>query len=134
MRSINKDMSLWNYNHSCSCGQLHCSECAVIFTLDCDFDKISQNSPLRLQELAITITTRDLESSNTDVMPAHFSNEDEESTSHDQGIAILQLGKGQRIKLTAMAKKGIGKEHAKWSPVSTVALKHDAIIRLNDDV
>ena len=54
--------------------------------------------------------------------------------SQDQGITILQLGRGQRISLTATAKKGIGKEHSKWSPVSTCALKYDAVVKLNDDI
>lgn len=128
-------MSEWNYNHSCSCGKLYCDDCAVLFTLDCDFDKIADINPQRVVNgLKIPITTRDLISNNPGVVPAHFSSEDEEGMSHDQGILILELGRGQRIKLSAIAKKGIGKEHAKWSPVSTVALKYDAIVKLNEDV
>jgi DNA-directed RNA polymerase II subunit RPB3 len=127
-------MSEWNYNHSCSCGKLYCSDCAVVFTLDCDFDKMQENDPRLDNALSAPITTRNLLSSNPDVVPAHFSNEDEESQSVDQGIILLHLGRGQRIKLTAVAKKGIGKEHAKWSPVSTVALKYDAVVKLNDDM
>ena len=44
------------------------------------------------------------------------------------------LGPGQSIKLEAIARKGIGKEHAKWSPVSTVAMKFDPIVKLNEDM
>lgn len=132
LRSLSKDMSQWNYNHACDCGALQCENCAVIFTLDCDFDSMVETRSN--DDFKVTVTTRDLQCDNRDVVPVHFSNDDEEEVAQDEGVTILQLGKGQRIKLTATAKKGIGKEHAKWSPVSTVALKHDAVVKLNDDI
>ena len=127
-------MSLWNYNHSCSCGLLQCNECSVTFTLDCDFDQMSLSSPDRVNNLSIKITTRDLISSNLEVTAVNFGNEDEENISHDRGITIVEIGRGQKVKLTATAKKGIGKEHAKLSPVATVALKYDSVIKLNEDM
>lgn len=50
------------------------------------------------------------------------------------GLLSYNWVKDKKIKLTAIARKGIGKEHAKWSPVSTVALKYDPIVKLNDDI
>ncbi|XP_077215954.1 RNA polymerase I subunit 43 [Tasmannia lanceolata] len=47
------------------------------------------------------------EFSNTSIGPKH------------QDIIIAKLGPGQAIELEAHAVKGVGKTHAKWSPVST---------------
>lgn len=37
-----------------------------------------------------------------------------------KNIVIVRLHKGERIKLSAIARKGTGREHAKWSPVSGI--------------
>lgn len=126
-------MAAWNYNHDCHCGD-YCDDCSVKFSLDCDFNKMVQDLPLHQQGLPITVTSEHLISHNRDVQPVHFSNEEEEQRSRDKGIAIVKLGPGQRIKFEAIAKKGIAKEHAKWNPVSTVALKFDPIVKLNEEM
>lgn len=38
------------------------------------------------------------------------------------------------MQLTAVAKKGIAKEHAKWSPVAVATYKYEPIIEINEDV
>lgn len=45
------------------------------------------------------------------------------------GILIVRLYKGERIKLKATARKGTGREHAKWSPVAAI---HYEVKYLND--
>ena len=54
------------------------------------------------------ITSKDLKSSNSNIVPVY------------NNIIIAKLGNNQKIKLKALAIKGTGKQHAKWSPVSTV--------------
>jgi DNA-directed RNA polymerase subunit D len=56
-------------------------------------------------------TTGDLKPQDPDIVPV----------SND--IPIAKLAKGQRIVVEAFAKLGIGREHAKWQPVSSVAYK-----------
>ena len=126
-------MESWNYNHECDCGD-YCDKCSVKITLDCDFNVLIQKYPAHRQDVAITITSQDLVVHSDLVSVVHFSNEEDQQKSHDDGIAIVKLGPGQKIKLEAIAKKGIGKEHAKWNPTATVALKHDPVVKLNEEM
>jgi DNA-directed RNA polymerase II subunit RPB3 len=130
-----RPMSEWQFMHACDCiGDGNCDMCSVRFSLDCDYYKMEAELPPSQHGQPITITTRDLICSNRNVEPVHFSSEEEEQSSHDRGIAIIRIGPGQKLKLNAIAIKGIGKEHAKWSPVATVALKYDPIVKLNDEM
>jgi DNA-directed RNA polymerase subunit D len=47
-----------------------------------------------------------------------------------KNIPIAKLAKGQRLVLTAIARMGTGKEHAKWQPVGPVGYKFKPVIRV----
>ena len=81
----------------------------------------------------LTVTSKDLKSNNECVMPAHFLSQDEQDESQDAGIAIVKMGPGQRLKLKAVARMGIAKEHAKWSPVAVVTYRFWPIITINEE-
>ena len=133
LRSLDRDMSSWNYNFDCTCED-YCELCSCELFLDCDYNEMIKDLPAHQQDIAITITSRDLISSNPMVQPVHFSNEEDAQRSHDKGITLVKLGPGQRLRLRTFAKKGIGKEHAKWSPTCTVAMKFDPVVKLNEEM
>jgi DNA-directed RNA polymerase II subunit RPB3 len=79
------------------------------------------------------VTSRDLKSNNECVAPAHFLSQDEQDESQDDGVAIVKLGPGQRLKLKAIARMGISKEHAKWCPVAVATYRFWPVININEE-
>lgn len=110
-----------------------CPRCCVELELDVNFDKFNQTRPDQEKDLPLTVTSRNLISNNILVAPAHFLNEEEQDESHDEGISIVKLGPGQHLKLKAIARMGISKEHAKWCPVAVATYRFWPIITINEE-
>lgn len=130
LRSL-RDMSKWNYEHKCLCED-GCEACVAMLTLDVTFDEDSD-------DLINTITSADFkvvtpEGSEPTIEVVNFATEEEATLAFENGIALVKLGQGQRLKVVCHAIKGIAKEHAKWSPVATCAMKFDPIIKLNEEI
>jgi DNA-directed RNA polymerase alpha subunit len=68
------------------------------------------------------------------VRPGHFLNEEEQEEAHDEGISIVKIGPGQHLKMHAIARMGILKEHAKWCPVAVCTYKFWPEINFNHDL
>ncbi|ORX51656.1 RNA polymerase Rpb3/Rpb11 dimerization domain-containing protein [Hesseltinella vesiculosa] len=95
------------YTRDCTCSQ-YCKDCSVELTLHvkCTDDRTRE------------VTSRDLQTSNPEFSPVT-------QDKNDTGILLVKLRKGHEIKLKCIAKKGVAKEHAKWSPVSGVSFEYD---------
>lgn len=121
----------WKYQHECQCESSECNSCTVRLTLNCSYDDLRREYH-DSTSISIPVTSRHLTCHHRDVDVVHFSSREEADRSFDDGIVIMHLSPGQSLHFDAIAVKGIAKEHAKWSPVSTVAMKYDPIITLDD--
>lgn len=114
---VSKDVDRKNFPRDCPCDD-HCDMCASVFTLEV----VASDGPRE-------VTSRDLKMSGSDgVIPVDWTTQDEDA------ILLVKLGKGQAVSLRAIAKKGIGKEHAKWSPVTACTFQYDPRITVDADL
>lgn len=115
---------MFEFPWSCSCDS-ECPRCSVSFSLDVE----------NTSEEVLEVTSNDLRpmGSQSDVLPVNYQSGRREEDVDTQGypVLIVKLGPGQHLRLRATARKGIGKEHAKWSPVAVATFQYEPEVRIN---
>jgi DNA-directed RNA polymerase subunit D len=103
---LKTNADMYQFQQDCECKGAGCALCQVSLTL-------SAEGPC-------VVHSRDLKSSDPETVPA------------DQNIPIVELKAGQKVVLTAVARLGNGKEHAKFQPVSASGYKNLPVISISE--
>ncbi|CCJ30120.1 unnamed protein product, partial [Pneumocystis jirovecii] len=93
----------------------------LVYTRDCDCDQYCTKCSVQLTLYAKCTSDGTMDVYSKDLIVEHNSTIDPDG----KGILICKLRKAQELRLKCIAKKGIAKEHAKWSPVSAIAFEYD---------
>ncbi|OIV94210.1 hypothetical protein TanjilG_28149 [Lupinus angustifolius] len=104
----------------------------------CEFCSVEFHLRVKcMTDQTLDVTSKDLISSDHTVTPVDFNDSSLIQSSDaitNRGIIIVKLRRGQELKLRAIARKGIGKDHAKWSPAATVTFMYEPEIHINEDL
>lgn len=111
LNSKNCDQDV-EYTRDCDC-ENHCARCSVTLTLHarCTGDEVM---PVYARDLVVS-SERANEWVGSPVI----------TDPEGKGPIIAKLRRGQELKMTCIAKKGIAKEHAKWAPTAAVGFEYD---------
>ncbi|CAH6720578.1 DNA-directed RNA polymerase II subunit Rpb3p [[Candida] jaroonii] len=104
------DIDELSYSRDCTCDQ-YCDKCSVKYELmvKCNSDSTSN------------VYARDLSKFNNNKILGDPIIKDKDG----HGPLICKLRKHQELRITCIAKKGIAKEHAKWSPCAAIGFEYD---------
>lgn len=109
----------FKFRFDCDSCDGECDKCAVEFKLSMSG---GEHNPVVVTSQSIHRKTTRIDGELPySVNPVHDSGNPSDGDS--RGIVIARLAPGQSIDMDMVARKGIGKDHAKWSPVCTVAYR-----------
>lgn len=111
----------FNFGVDCDCEE-YCMSCAVSFELNQECSLEAKENLIVTSHHLTNLDERDTKCGS--VKPVNSSGDPSTAglpEMSSDGIVIIKLAPGQNVHMKLIAKKGIGKEHAKWSPMCSVA-------------
>ncbi|KAI0823358.1 DNA-directed RNA polymerase [Trametes gibbosa] len=120
------------YTRDCTC-EVRCQYCAVELVLNASCSEGGRTMEITSNMLTVVPTTRPGFGFDVDADGSEELAKRVETFGHPIGqgdpsmppILICKIRKGQELKVRCIAKKGIAKEHAKWSPCAAVGFEYD---------
>jgi len=107
---LKTDLDSYNLPEECSChSEFGCNLCRASLTLD-----------VEATDGVKTVYSGDLIPENPEIRPV------------SDGIPIMKLAPGQRVRLEAYARLGKGINHAKWQPVSLCAYRYLPQVKIDE--
>lgn len=118
---VSTDVDKFELNDKCDYCLSMCGKCSVTYSLHAICSDRDQ----------MEVTTRHIKPTyETNVIPVHYL--DDQGREEDP-ILIMKLSKNQQLDMNLVAKKGIGKTHAKWQPVATCSMRKQPTVEIDQD-
>lgn len=105
------------YSRDCTCDD-YCNRCSVELMLNVE---ASEEGIMSVYSSDFDVTSR---------MAGSMIGNPVIADEMGKGVLICKLRKGQRLQVRCIAKKGISKEHAKWSPCAAIGFEYDPYNKL----
>lgn len=126
-----------SFEYSKDCPEIDCDRCRVKFSL-----KVTNDSPADIDVTSNHLTST--EGNPYRVYPIHhpaltatssnsMMSHNPDDVTDKNPVVIAKLACGQTIDLDCVALKGIGKDHAKWSPVCCSVFRYTPVVFVNED-
>jgi DNA-directed RNA polymerase II subunit RPB3 len=122
------------YTRDCTC-LAGCPFCAILLVLHvaCNDDTTLNVTSNHLEVNPFPVDENNVSSESGEELTKRGEYFGHPVGKHEQDVSpvlICKIRKGQELKIRCIAKKGIAKEHAKWSPCSAVSFEYDPYNKL----
>lgn len=125
--STNCDEAI-RYNRDCTCAR-SCQNCSITLLLHVSCSD-NRTMDITTNHLDVVAQFEDEEPAGEELSKRSKNFGEPVGKGGDNPVLIGKIRKGQELKVRCVAKKGIAKEHAKWSPCSAVSFEYDPHNRL----